>query len=499
MGVNGLLKRNLIANYLGQGWQALMAIAFVPLYIKFLGVEAYGLIGIFAVLQASMGLLDMGMKASLGREMACFLGGGHDAQYVRDLLRSIEIVVIATAVLAALGIAAASGSFASSWIRAETLPKETVHQAIIIMGLVVSLRFVENIYVSCMIGLQHQVLQNIVSVILSTLRGVGSVGVLTFVSPTTQAFFIWQGLVSLIAVSAFAYTVYDALPKIFRPAQFSYSALLNIWRFAAGMTGITFLAFLLTQADKVLLSRLLSLKAFGYYSLAWIVASNLLQVVTAPIFAAFYPQFIELVARRDPVALGSTYHQAAQLITVLAGSTAIVLISFGDKSLLLWTRDPVLTEAVYPLMSVIALGYLFNCLMSIPTYLQLAYGWTSLTFKLNAVAVCVLVPGIVIAVTKYGAIGAAWLWVSLNAGCLVLGIYYMHKRLIPQDKWRWYRSDVAIPLAAAAVTAGLCRWISPADLDTLATFTVLAFSSALVLTGAALTAPMVRNGLLRGA
>ena len=45
-----LLKRNIIANFAGQGWAALMALAFVPLYIKFLGIEAYGLIGFFAML-----------------------------------------------------------------------------------------------------------------------------------------------------------------------------------------------------------------------------------------------------------------------------------------------------------------------------------------------------------------------------------------------------------------------------------------------------------------
>ncbi|MBS1199036.1 MAG: polysaccharide biosynthesis protein, partial [Proteobacteria bacterium] len=42
-----MLRRNLIANYLGQGWAAIMGMAFVPLYIKYLGVESYGLIGLF--------------------------------------------------------------------------------------------------------------------------------------------------------------------------------------------------------------------------------------------------------------------------------------------------------------------------------------------------------------------------------------------------------------------------------------------------------------------
>lgn len=43
-----MLKRNLIANYLIQGWVALMNFAFITLYIKYLSIESYGLIALFA-------------------------------------------------------------------------------------------------------------------------------------------------------------------------------------------------------------------------------------------------------------------------------------------------------------------------------------------------------------------------------------------------------------------------------------------------------------------
>src|ERR1035438_4166266 len=103
------LKKNVAANYIGQGWQALMSFAFVPLYIKYLGMEAYGLIGIFALLQAWLVLLDMGVRPTLSREMARYIGGAHDAQSIRNLLRSVEVIVFAIAGAIALGIWAASG------------------------------------------------------------------------------------------------------------------------------------------------------------------------------------------------------------------------------------------------------------------------------------------------------------------------------------------------------------------------------------------------------
>ena len=93
--------------------------------------------------------------------------------------------------------------------------------------------------------------------------------------------------------------------------------------------------------------------------------------------------------------------------------------------------------------------------------MQLAYGWTKLTIKMNFVAVAVLVPMLFLVVPRYGGIGAAWVWVALNAGYLLLGIHFMHLRVLPSEKWRWYGRDVIAPALAAAATAVACRYYLP--------------------------------------
>ena len=490
------LKRNVLANYIGQGWAALMSIAFVPLYIKYLGIEAYGLIGIFVMLQAWLSLLDLGMKPALMREMARFTGGGLDVQSVWNLLRSIEIIAIGMAVLIGIGIWMASDWLATSWVQPDQMPIDIVVKAFSLMGLVIALRFIENIYTNSVAGLQRQVLQNAVTSIMATLRGLGAVGVLVWVSPTIEAFFVWQGLISLIAVLVFIGVVYYILPSPPHAARFAVSALRNIWRFAAGMLSITLLVLLLTQVDKILLSRLLTLEAFGYYALAAAVAGGL-YVMTSPIGAAFYPRFTELVTRQDESILREAYHLGAQMVTVLMGSATLILIVFADRVLLLWTADPVLTEKVAPIMMVLALGSFLNGLMWMPYQMQLAHGWTSLTIRINTVAVVLLVPAILWLVPIYGAIAAAWTWVALNAGYLVFGIYFMHRRLLPTEKWRWYGQDIMIPLGAAIAASLLCRWVMPSDLGRLVELGVLIVSSGCVLIVAAVAAPIVRAELTK--
>ena len=62
---------------------------------------------------------------------------------------------------------------------------------------------------------------------------------------------------------------------VMNKAVFQKQLLKGIWRFTAGMSGISILAVILTQLDKVILSKMLSLEMFGYYTLASMVAMSL--------------------------------------------------------------------------------------------------------------------------------------------------------------------------------------------------------------------------------
>ena len=218
--------------------------------------------------------------------------------------------------------------------------------------------------------------------------------------------------------------------------------------------------------------------------------------MTTPVAAAFFPRLTELVTRQDELVLREAYHLGAQLVTVLMGSATVILIVFSERILLLWTADPELTIQVAPIMSVLALGTFLNGLMWMPYQLQLAHGWTSLSIQINIVAVVLLVPAILWVVPVYGAIGAAWIWVTLNAGYCLIGVHFMFRRILRTEKWAWYRTDIIIPLFGAATFAWLCRWAMPDVLGRVGEFGVLIASSGCVLTVAAIAAPLIRAQLV---
>lgn len=458
------LKRNVIANYLGQAWVALMGLAFVPLYIRYLGMESYGLIGLFAVMQAWLGLLDMGMTPTLGREMARFTAGAHTPQSIRNLLRSLELVALGLATATGTAVWVASGWLARDWLKAQQLPTEVVRDAIAVMAVVIALRLVEGIYRSALFGLQRHVAYNAMNASLATLRSVGAVFVLVSLSPTIEAFFVWQVMASLLTVLLLGATVHRFLPPSPAPAVFSRDAVQEVWRFAGGMATITLLSLLLTQVDKLLLSRLLPLEAFGHYTLAATAAGALYLVIT-PITTALFPRLVELLSQDDRHGLSIAYHRGAQLVTVLTAPVALLLAFFADGVLFAWSGDADLARTCGPILAVLSIGTFLNGLMYVPYQLQLAHGWTSLAIKINVMAVSLLVPAILWVVPRHGALGAAWIWIVLNAGYVLVGISLMHRRLIPVERWRWYGADVGLPTMVAGISLLLWGSLKPADLE----------------------------------
>jgi len=489
-----MLKRNLVANYLGQGWTALMNLAFIPLYIKYLGIEAYGLIGVFAALQAWLRLLDMGLTPCLGREMARFSGGAHSTHSIRDLLRSIELVAVAVALLISVGMALGATWIAKSWLQAGSMSTDVVAQALTVMGLVTGLRLVEGVYRSAVMGLQRQVLLNTTNSLMSTLRGVGAVGILAWVSPTTKAFFLWQGAMSVATLASLASITYTTLPRGTRSARFSLAALHNVRRFAGGMMGITLLSLLLMQTDKLVLSRLLSLENFGYYALAATVAGSLFTLI-APITDAYYPKFCEEHAQEDDALLANNYHQAAQIVTVVAGSAAVVLMFFSATVLKLWTQDSELEFGSAALTSLLVAGNLLNGLMWVPYQMQLAYGWTKLTVITNSVALLIFVPLMLWIVPRYGAVGCAGIWIALNVSYCLVTIQLMHRRILRGEKWHWYLQDVMLPLFAASTVVGALKLLWPNVESAQAQIVLLSVAAICSLTASAMSASLVRKRL----
>ncbi|WP_322361905.1 hypothetical protein [Pseudomonas sp. Teo4] len=97
------LKKNIVANYFSQIYVALIGVLILPIYIKYMGAESYGLIGFFTMLQAWFALLDLGLTPTIGRETARFRAGRMSAVEYRRLFRALGAIFFVMAILGGEG------------------------------------------------------------------------------------------------------------------------------------------------------------------------------------------------------------------------------------------------------------------------------------------------------------------------------------------------------------------------------------------------------------
>lgn len=489
------IHRNLLANFLGQGWVAAMSIAFVPVYVAHLGVEAYALIGFFAVLQGWLALLDFGMSPTLNREMARATAGAHTPTSVADLLRSIEVVCFIIALLAAGTIWLASSWIARDWLDPQKLSPTTVAHAIAVMGLVIGLRFFEGIYRGALLGMERQVWFNTANAVLATIRYAGAAA-LVLMLPSIEAFFWFQAAMSLVTIIFFAAATHRWLPPAERRGRFSVASLRTVAAFATGLALTTLTGLLLTHADKLMLARLLSLKEFGEYMLA-VALAGLFPMLIMPVATAFYPSLTRAVVAGDNEQLVRKYRTASELTALLIAPAVAICVLFPDAVILAWTGNHALASEVGPVLRFLSIGMAANGLLQVPFALQLAHGWTTLPLKLNSAAVAVLLPGEYFAVVHFGAPAAAFVWALVNVAVLPVATILMHRRLLPAERDRWAYRAVLLPLACTMALVGLVALLGsdPHASTRLDAFGILIVAGTIALAGVSICLPTVWSGV----
>jgi O-antigen/teichoic acid export membrane protein len=489
------IKRNVVWNLFSSIWLSCLNIALVPVFIRFMGIEAYGLVGFFATIQAALNLLDFGLSPAINRQMARYAVQPEKRQEARDLVRTLEVGYWGLALLIGGGIFLLSYFIAYHWLQTVQLPKQAVQQAIMLIGLVAACQWPLSFYSGGLQGLQKQVLLSRINICAVTFRFCGAAIILWLVSPTITAFFIWQAIASAAHTLAVTIFFWRSLPTTEQTPRFQFGLIGVIGRFAGGMGAITVVTLVLVQLDKIILSKMVPLEMLGYYTLASLV-SNGLAMLGGPIFNALFPSFSELVAKGDLLKLREMYHRGSQLMAVVVLPVAVILAVFSHEVILLWTGDKSTAEYTHYVVIFLVLGTALNSLMSLPYALQLAYGWTGLTFYTNLLTLFAVIPSFIFFIHLYGLVGAAVVWLMLNSMYLLVVIPIMHRRLLPGEQWRWYLEDVGFPLAASILAGGMGRLLispsTPPFLLAVSLAVLLACTFAL----AALAAPLIRSWVL---
>ena len=165
---------NLFSGLLNSVWTALITFAVVPFYIRFLGMEAYGLIGFFVTLQSIFLLLDMGLSPTVSREVAR-AGASQDFSAVANFLHSVAFVYWGLAAVILATFLLFAPLVAEHWLNSRDFEPDALRRAIFLMGLVIACRFPHSIYRGVLIGAERLVLMNSINMLMVVVSSFGAV------------------------------------------------------------------------------------------------------------------------------------------------------------------------------------------------------------------------------------------------------------------------------------------------------------------------------------
>ncbi len=477
------LKINILANYVSQIYVTLIAIIMLPVYIKYIGVEAYGLVGFYAMLQAWFNLLDMGLTPTMARETARFNGGATNALSLRRLLRAMEGIFIGVALIGGAALMAGAGRIAVSWLKVQQLPLFEVQKAIMLMAVIVALRWVSGLYRGTINGFERLVWLSGFNIAVATARFVLVIPIFIYVGTSPTIFFSYQLLLAVIEVSVLIMHTYRLLPKVdsvqYLPWQ--WEPLRNVLKFSLTIAFTGSVWLLVTQTDKLLLSKLLPLKDYAFFTLAVLLAGGVM-VVSGPVSNALMPRLAKLSAEGDEVGLIRLYCNATQLVGVIAIPAAMVLALFAEQILWVWTGNAEIAGKAAPVLRLYALGNGILALAAFPYYLQFAKGDLKLHLIGNVLFVVLLIPALILATMQFGVIGAGYAWLGANAIYFLTWIPRVHGRFLKGLHVQWLLRDI-FPIALTSTLVGLVlfsvapkintRWIQLGEILLIAVVMVL--------------------------
>jgi O-antigen/teichoic acid export membrane protein len=491
-----VLTRNLTINFVASLWGAALGILMVPLYLRYLGVEAYALVAFATVLQAWLTLLDFGLSPMLSRELARFRAGSVSAQDAISLIRTLELIFLGLGISCAVAMPASADLLASHWFTASKLSSQEIAVAIALMGPMIACRWATAVYRSALLGLDHQIALNVATIAVLTLRYCGVLPVIAYY-PHIELFFGYQVIVALVETLIFRLLLRRSLPlQVTLKPRFSLSLLKSRAGFSLSVAFTSLVWVSLTKFDKLILSTILPLDAYGYFSLAVVLAGGI-SLMVGPISQTFQPRFTFFAANGEMKKLASQYHLAMQLVGVTVVPVGALMAIFPELLLFAWTGEPHHSIAS-PVLALYAAGNAFLALLVPVAALQIAFGKLRMHVLGNVVFALTLIPLVYWAASQYGGVGAGWVWLGQNAIFCLVWVALVHRYLDIGETREWYFADV-LPVLLAALAAPLAIHFLQLQLIPVGRWQALLFSAgawSMSLLGALLAARRVRRPLM---
>lgn len=455
------LAINTISNYAGKIYAGLIGIVVLPMFLKLMGPESYGLIGFFTLMQGWMQLLDLGMSPTLGREIARLKESKNSTFQLKSIVKTFETVFVIVAIFIVIVIFVAGDWISTSWLNLENIDKGITVDSIKLMGVIVGLRWVSSLYRSGINAYEAQVWLGAIDIIFSTLKFPGALILMMIYSGNVVYFFIYQLLIAAIESFILARKLNSLVPAATTAIPyFSFKELKRIAPFSLGLAYTSGIWVMTTQLDKLLLSNILTLQNFGYFSLVVSIASGI-TALSSPIGSVILPRMTALLARQQETEMLILYNESSRLVVCIIAPVTAMLSIYSKELVYAWTGSIEAAKWAEPILPYYVLGNGLLAIISFQYYLQYVHGRLKWHIIYNSAYAVIVIPILFFVVTESGAHGAGIFWLICQIFTFVFWIPFVHHKFAPNLHFKWFLFNFILPATVGSIIILLFYFILP--------------------------------------
>ena len=389
----------------GQVLPLLASLLATPLVIRWLGTEAYGVLTLINLLIGYLAFSDLGMGTASTRFGAEAFARADEQGEAEVVWTALVLSLIPALCLAGLLIVLAEPLLQ----HALRLPVHLQPAAILTLRLA-ALGFIGRCLAAVLNTPQLVRLRIQLNATITATIGVGQIGlvpvVLWFGGGLVGAGVVLAATGALLALSHAACSL-RLLPRLRRPT-FNRALWRPLVSFGGALVLSQLAGLLLANGEKLVLTRVASVKVLAYYSVAYTLASLLTMAPTA-LGQSLLPAFTGLLAQHDQAALLQLYQRALRAILLLAPPVVLVMVTVAQPFITLWAGPEFGRESIWPFYLLLG-GLIVNVLAYVPLNLLIAAGQTHLLARYYWLELLPYLVATAWLAGRFGAVGAALAW-----------------------------------------------------------------------------------------
>lgn len=348
------LKLNAVSNLVPLGVNIIIGFLLMPYLIAYLGQARYGVWALVGSFVGFYGFLRLGIGTGIMRYVP-FYAGRKDNRSVCEVV-STGLVIFLAAGLIILGL---------SMIAAESIARffnegSEFVALIRILGLAAAIECPMRIFDTTVRAHERWVVCNLITSIASIMRAIGLVGCVYFGYGLVEMGYVVLsvtvfGLISVVFIFIrVCRNVHIGISKV----KFSHFKALVSFGLLSIVVALSWSHTL--QGHKLIIGKLISMEAVTIYAVAAMIMKNARNMVVSP-NRVFWPRFAHLDGENHQKEARSLFCRATRYNTVFASLIILVVISVGHAFIELWMgRVGEGFETVYPVLRILAIGYLIE-------------------------------------------------------------------------------------------------------------------------------------------